>query len=59
MDDYVLIAGLILFATFVLMSTYEPRTVHHFNHNFHYQLGVKPNDICEAFKAAAATGRHV
>ncbi len=59
MDDRILVAGLVLLATFAFMSLFMPRVVHQFNHNFHYPLNVKPKDLSEALKAAAANGRNV
>lgn len=37
----------------LIVSILKPHVIHNFNHNFHYQVGTRPNDIAEAIVTAS------
>ncbi len=45
--------GCVVAGGLLIISILKPRVIHNFNHNFHYQVGTRPNDIAEAIVTAA------
>ncbi len=56
--DYILLFALTIVGALAFMSIYKPQVVHHYNHNFYYQLGTI-HDIREAFRAAREANTNV